>query len=327
MTASRPYIPRPRDVLQAASRLCGVAHRTPVHTSSALDRMIGARVYLKCESFQRAGAFKFRGAFNALSLMDPARRAAGVLTHSSGNHGQALALAASIWGTAATVVMPDDASPSKRAAAFGYGARVVPCKPGEREVVAERLAASEGLSLVHPYDDSAVIAGQGTAALELIEEVNDLDMILVPVGGGGLCGGTCRAAASARRGCRVIGVEPEGADDAIRSWRTGRVHELDAVPTTVADGLRTRRVGIRNLELMRAHLHEMATVSDAEILRAVHLLWTRLKLVVEPSGATALSALLAGKMRAHGKKVGVIVSGGNIDPEATCALLAEAGHG
>lgn len=285
--------------------------------------MIGADVYLKCESFQRAGAFKFRGAYNALSMLDPALRSTGVLTHSSGNHAQALALASSLLGTNATIVMPREASKMKRAAALAYGARIVPCDAIERESVAASIEVSEGLSLIHPYDNRYIIAGQGTSALELLQDIGELDLILVPVGGGGLCSGTCLAAAAIGSKCKVIGVEPEVADDAVRSWREGVVHTLEEVPSTVADGLRTRRIGDLNLAVMRAHLDDMVTVTDSQILEAMRFLWLRMKLVVEPSGAAALSALLAGKILADGKRVGVIVSGGNIDPFNIASLLLD----
>jgi threo-3-hydroxy-L-aspartate ammonia-lyase len=315
--------PEPADVAAAVRRLGVVVHRTPVHRSVTLDERVGAAVHLKCESFQRAGAFKFRGACNALIQMDPARREAGVLTHSSGNHGQALALAASILRARATVVMPEDAPAVKRAAAEGYGARIVPCRAVDREAVAEALIAEEGLTLVHPYDDPDLIAGQGTAAWELFDVTGPLDLLVVPVGGGGLISGSALAAAARSPGCRVVGVEPATAADAGRSWRDGRIHVLDTVPDTLADGLRTRSIGRHNLAVMRRHVHDMVSVSDAQIRDALRFLWLRMKLVVEPSGAVALAALLTGGVPATGRRVGVIVSGGNVDPAALPALLSD----
>ncbi len=303
----------PQDVRQAAERLAGVANRTPVMTSRTLNARAGAEVYLKCENFQRVGAFKFRGAYNAVSQLTQAERAAGVVAHSSGNHAQGLALAAKLLNVPATIVMPQDSPAIKVAATAGYGARIVTCAAVEREAVSERLMREEGLILIHPYDNERIIAGQGTAAWELFLETGPLDLLFVPVGGGGLISGCALAAAGLSPGCRVVGVEPESAADANRSWRTGEVEVLAGVPRTIADGLRTRYIGERNLAIMRRHVHNMTTVSEAEIMGTLRFLWERLKIVVEPSAAVALAPILTGRYAAAGKRAGVILSGGNAD--------------
>ena len=308
----------PRIVLDAAERLAGVAHRTPVVTSRSLNERVGADVFLKCENLQRVGAFKFRGAYNTIASLG---RVPGVVTHSSGNHAQGVALAARLAGLPATVVMPRDAPAVKRAATAGYGARIVDCTQETREAVCQRLVAEEGLYLVHPYDDARIIAGQGTATLELLEEVPDLDLVVVPVGGGGLAAGACLAAALHGARTQVVGVEPEGADDARRSLREGRIVVLEEAPATLADGLRTRYVGERNFEILKAHLAEMVTVDEAAIVEAMGLFFSRLKLVVEPSGAVALAAVLAGRLPSGARRIGVIVSGGNVDVSRLSRLL------
>ena len=312
----------PLAVAEAADRLAGVAHVTPVLTSRGLDERAGVEVFLKCESFQRCGAFKFRGAYNALSCLGPAHREKGVVTHSSGNHGQALALAAKLLGIPAVVVMPEDASAVKREAALAYGARIVSCAPAEREATAAALVAEHGYTLVHPYNDDAVIAGQGTAAKELFEQAGELDLLLVPVGGGGLISGSALAASTLSPRCRVVGVEPERAADAARSFREGRIHTLESVPDTIADGLRTRHVGERNLAIMRRHVSDMTAVSEEAIFEATLFIWQRLKIVVEPSAAAAVVPLLAGCFRSAGKRAGAIVSGGNVDPKTFLRLGA-----
>lgn len=317
-------LPTADDVCAAAERLRGAAHRTPVLTSSTLDARCGARVFLKPENLQRAGAFKFRGAYNAISQLDAAERARGVLAYSSGNHAQAMALAGRVLGVATTVVMPSNAPAVKRAATEGYGAEVVTYDPAteDREAVSARIAAERGLCVVPPYDDARIVAGQGTAALELLQDAGPLDTLLVPCGGGGLLAGSALAARAAGGGCRVIGVEPELADDATRSFRTGalqRVHN----PPTVADGLRTPSLGRVTFPLVLQHVHEMRTVSETEIVAAMRWLWERMKLVVEPSGAVALAGLMA--MDAPGARVGVILSGGNVDVAAACTLFERYG--
>jgi len=302
------------DVAAAAGRIEGVAHRTAVATSRTLDERLGARLFLKCENLQRAGAFKFRGAYNAIARLTPAERARGILTYSSGNHAQAIALAGRLLGCAATVVMPRDSPAAKRRATEGYGARVVAYDPAKekREEVAERLRRQGDPVLIPPYDHADVIAGQGTAAKELIEEVGELDLLLVCCGGGGLLSGSALSARSLSPRCRVIGVEPELADDATRSFRTG-VLQTVSNPPTIADGARTPSLGKLTFPLVRAHVDDMATVSDDDLVRAMRFVWERMKLVVEPTGVLGLAAACSGKVAVAGKRVGVIVSGGNVD--------------
>lgn len=317
MAGAVTELPTANDVADAAERLAGVAHVTPVLTSRALDERAGGPVFLKCENFQRIGAFKFRGAYNALSrLAEAPSPPAGVVTHSSGNHAQAVALAARLTHLAAVVVMPEDASTVKRDATRGYGAEIVTCAPTERESTAARLIAERGFTLVHPYDDARIIAGQGTAAWELFEELgelNALDCLYVPVGGGGLISGSALAASARAPECRVIGVEPERAADAGRSFREGRIHALAQVPDTIADGLRTRAIGERNLAIMRRHVSGMTTATEDEILLAMRFVWERVKIVIEPSSAVALVPLLCGRTPLGGRRAGVILSGGNVD--------------
>ncbi|HSM57200.1 MAG TPA: pyridoxal-phosphate dependent enzyme [Candidatus Sulfomarinibacteraceae bacterium] len=301
------------DVRQAAQRLSGVANRTPVMTSRTLNRRTGRQVFLKCENFQRAGAFKFRGAYNAISRLNPAEKQRGVITHSSGNHAQGVALAAQLLDVTAVVVMPRDAPAVKREATEGYGARIVPCAAEEREQVAESLITDHNYVLIHPYDNEHIIAGQGTAAWELFEEVGELDALFVPVGGGGLISGSALAAAALAPHCRVIGVEPEQAADAIESWRTGRVVTLEKAPSTIADGLRTRYVGDHNLAIMRRYVADMTTVSEEEIVQMLKFVWQRLKIVIEPSAAVPLAAAVRYDSNLGGKRIGVLLSGGNVD--------------
>jgi threonine dehydratase len=312
-------LPTREDVLEAAARLAGIAHRTPVVTSSTLDERIGGRVFIKCESLQRGGAFKFRGAYNAISRLDRATRRAGVLAFSSGNHAQAVAITGRMLGVATTIVMPESAPRAKLEATRGYGAEVITYDPaGEsREELAHRIAAERGLTVIPPYDHPDIVAGQGTAALELLEDAGPLDLLLVPCGGGGLLGGSALAASGS--GCRVVGVEPELADDATRSFRTG---ELQTVrnPPTIADGLRTPSLGAVTWPLVRAHVDDMATVTEAEIASAMEFCWSRLKLVIEPSGAVPLALLLRGFDHGAGR-IGILVSGGNVDPEVACSLI------
>ncbi|HEU0013588.1 MAG TPA: threo-3-hydroxy-L-aspartate ammonia-lyase [Longimicrobium sp.] len=321
--ASTPPLPTADDVRAAAERLRGVAHRTPVVTSRTLDERLGARVFFKCENLQRAGAFKFRGAYNAVSRLTDGERARGVLTYSSGNHAQAVALTGRLLGARVAVVMPDDAPAAKRAATLGYGAEVIlyDKEKATREELAARLQVERGMSLIPPYDHADVVAGQGTAALELLEEVGGLDVLLAPCGGGGLLSGTALAASALAPGCRVEGVEPELADDATRSFRTGALQTVRN-PPTVADGLRTPSLGRITFPLVRRHVAGMRTVPEAGIVEAMRFLWERMKLVVEPSGAVPLAALLADPDAFRGRRVGVVVSGGNVDLAAACALLA-----
>jgi threo-3-hydroxy-L-aspartate ammonia-lyase len=302
------------DVVAAAERLRGHAHRTPVATSRTLDEALGARVFLKCENLQRMGAFKFRGAYNAISRLTPAERTRGVLAYSSGNHAQAVALACRLLGTRATVVMPTDAPAAKRAATEGYGARVVAYDPAteKREAIAARLQAEDDAVLIPPFDHPHVIAGQGTAAAELIAEAGSLDLLLVPCGGGGLLSGSALSARALSPGCRVIGVEPEAGDDATRSFRTRTLQTVDH-PRTVADGARTPSLGRFTFPLVLENVDEMVTVSDAELIDTMRFVWERMKLVVEPTGVLGLAAARAGRVDVGGQRVGVILSGGNVD--------------
>ena len=318
MTGSVTY----EDVAEAARRIEGIAHRTPVMTSRTLDERLSARVFLKCENLQRAGAFKFRGAVNALSRLGEAERRRGVLTFSSGNHAQAIALAARLHGMQATVVMPRNAPAAKRRATEGYGARIVEYDPEtqDREQVARSLPEAEGAVVIPPYDHPDVVAGQGTAGRELLEDVGPLDVLLVPCGGGGLLSGSALAARRLDPGCRVVGVEPEAADDATRSFRT-RTLQTVRNPATIADGARTPSLGRITFPLVLENVDEMATVPDADLVRAMRFLWERTKLVVEPTGALGLAAALGGRVEVAGKRVGVILSGGNVDLEAALELF------
>ena len=312
------------DVKDAARRLKGIAHRTPVATSRTLDDRLSARLFLKCENLQRAGAFKFRGAYNAVSKLTPEERARGVLTYSSGNHAQATALACRLLGARATIVMPENAPAAKRRATEGYGARIVAYDPAreKREEVAERLRRDGDPVLIPPYDHADVIAGQGTAALELFEETGPLDLLLVCCGGGGLLSGSALAARAQAPGCRVVGVEPELADDATRSFRTG-VLQTVSNPQTIADGARTPSLGTLTFPLVRQYVDDMATVSDDDLVRAMRFVWERMKLVVEPTGVLGLAAALSGRVDVQDKNVGVILSGGNVDLAYALALFAK----
>jgi len=309
------------DVAAAAKRLAGIAKKTPVMTSRTLNERTGCEVYLKCENFQRVGAFKFRGAYNAVSQLSAAEKAAGVITHSSGNHAQGLALAAKLLGVKAVIVMPDNAPAIKKAATAAYGAEIVTCTAVTRETVTADLIAQHGYTLIHPYDNDQIIAGQGTAAWELFDEVGPLDVLFVPVGGGGLISGSALAAAAKAPDCRVVGVEPQAGADANRSWRENRIITLEDAPDTIADGLRTRFIGERNLAIMRRHVADMTAVSEADILATLEFLWTRMKLLVEPSSAVALAPLFTGQYPLAGQRVGVILSGGNADIPAVAARL------
>jgi len=302
------------DVRAAAERLRGVAHRTPLVTSRTLDARVSARVLLKCENLQRAGAFKFRGAYNAIAKLTAEERARGILSYSSGNHAQAVALASRLLGATATIVMPEDAPVAKRQATAGYGARIVSYDPSraKREEVAEGLRREGDPVLVPPYDHADVIAGQGTAVKELIEDAGPLDLLLVCCGGGGLLSGSALAARALSPGCRVVGVEPEAADDATRSFRSGVLHTVTN-PRTIADGARTPSLGRLTFPLVRAYVDEMATVSDADLVRTMRFVWERMKLIVEPTGALGLAAAFRNRVDVAGKRVGVVLSGGNVD--------------
>ncbi|MEG3627826.1 pyridoxal-phosphate dependent enzyme [Streptomyces poriticola] len=313
-------------VCEAAARIEGVAHRTPVLRSRTLDALAGAEVHLKCENFQRAGAFKFRGAYHAVSRLDPARRARGIAAYSSGNHAQAVALAARELGTTAVIVMPEDAPAAKHAATAGYGAEIVTYDryTEDRRAVAEALAAERGLTVVPPYDHPHIIAGQGTAALELLQQTGELDALLAPVGGGGLIAGSATAAKGLHPGIRVIGVEPEAGDDTKRSLEAGRRVAVP-VPHTVADGQALPTPGELTFSVNRRLLDGIVLVSDDEIREAMRFAFERLKIVLEPSGACALAALLTGRSGRLPRRVGVILSGGNIDSGRFARLCATDG--
>jgi threonine dehydratase len=302
------------DVSRAAERLKGVAHRTPVATSRTLDERLGATLFLKCENLQRVGAFKFRGAYNAIARLTPEEKRRGVLTYSSGNHAQAIALASRLLGVSATIVMPMNAPAAKRRATEGYGATVVPYDPEKerREDVAEQLRRQGDPMLIPPYDHADVIAGQGTAGKELLEDAGPLDLLLVCCGGGGLLSGCALSARALSPGCRVVGVEPEAADDATRSFKTGVLHTVDN-PPTIADGARTPSLGKLTFPLIREHVDDMVTVSDEDLIVAMRFVWERMKLVVEPTGVLALAAALRGHVDVAGRRVGVLLSGGNVD--------------
>ncbi|HZD87358.1 MAG TPA: threonine/serine dehydratase [Gaiellaceae bacterium] len=311
------------DVERAARRLYGVAHRTPVVTSRTLDGLAGARVHVKTECFQRGGAFKFRGAYNKISSLDDDALRRGVLAYSSGNHAQAVALAAGLLGSHATILMPEDAPTAKVDATRGYGAEVVTYDrwTESREEIGARLAAERGLELVKPYDDPLVMAGQGTVALELLEEVPELDLLVAPVGGGGLIAGCSTVVKTLRPASRVVGVEPEVGDDTRRSLAAGERVRID-VPHTIADGLQATEPGELTFEVNRRRLDEVVTVTDGEIVAAMTFLFDRLKLVAEPSGAVGVAALLAGKLDAGGRTAGVVVSGGNVGAARFAELVA-----
>lgn len=312
VAASGPHrVPTFDDVLEAAGRIAGLAHRTPVLTCSSIDAMVGARLFFKCESFQKVGAFKFRGATNAVQSLSEQEAKRGVATHSSGNHAAALALAARQRGIAAHIVMPENAPAVKKSAVAGYGAEIVYCEPTlqARESTLETVLERTGATFVHPYDDARIIAGQGTAALELLEEHPDLDVVMTPVGGGGLLAGTILSVL-ARSSARVVAAEPAGADDAFRSLEAGHIVP-STDPMTVADGLLTS-LGQLNFAIIQHGVDRIVTVQEASILAALRVMIERAKIVVEPSSAVPLGALLEGAVDVRGAKVGIILSGGNL---------------
>jgi threonine dehydratase len=306
------------DVLAAAEVLDGVAHRTPVVTSRTLDERVGASVFLKAENLQRGGAFKFRGAYNKIASL-PA--GVDVLAFSSGNHAQAVALASSLLGRQATILMPEDAPASKLAATRGYGAEVITYDryAQDRNELGADLAEERGLALVNPFDDELVMAGAGTAALELLDEAGDLDLLVTPVGGGGLIGGSATIA-KARGVGRVVGVEPEAGDDVRQSLQRGERVRIE-VPRTIADGLQTDQAGVFTFEVMQQLVDDVVTVTDAALVDAMRFAFERLKLVLEPSGAAGLAALLSGAVE-PGRRVGVVLSGGNVGADRFAELLA-----
>lgn len=321
---SRP-LPTFADVRAAAERLRGNAHRTPVLTSRRLDEQLGLHVFLKCENLQRVGAFKFRGAFNALSRFTPEQRRGGVVAYSSGNHAQAVALAARLLEMPATIVMPLDAPASKVAATEGYGARVVTYDryTEDREEIGRAVAAEQGATVVPPYDHPDVIAGQGTAALELFEETGPLDALLVPLGGGGLLSGSLLVAGELAPSCAVYGVEPEAGDDGRRSLRAGHIVHIDS-PRTIADGAQTQHLGALTFPIIRERVTDILTATDEELVEQLRFLASTLKVVAEPTGCLALAGLRQLAPDLAGKRVGVVVSGGNVDLDRYAALLASA---
>jgi threonine dehydratase len=310
MTETRPNV---NDVYAAGERIGKYIHRTPVLTCSALDDMVGGRLFFKCENFQKVGAFKARGACNAVFSLSDQDASRGVVTHSSGNHAAALARAAKLRGIPAYIVMPSTAPAVKRAAVEGYGGRITECEPTQqaREATCERVMSQTGATLIHPYDDDRIIAGQGTAALELLEDVEGLDMILAPVGGGGLLSGTLIAAKDLAPAVKVIACEPTQADDAYRSWKAGAIIPAGQ-PNTIADGLRTS-LAERTFTIIQRLVDDIVLAEESEIVQAMRTIWERMKIIVEPSAAVVFAALLNGRVDARGKRVGLILSGGNVD--------------
>ncbi|MDF3094134.1 MULTISPECIES: threo-3-hydroxy-L-aspartate ammonia-lyase [Burkholderia cepacia complex] len=318
-----PTLPTYDDVAAAAARLEGHAHRTPVMTSRTIDDALGAQVFFKCENLQRMGAFKFRGAFNALSRFDAEQRRHGVVAFSSGNHAQAIALSARILGIPATIVMPQDAPAAKMAATRGYGGNVVTYDryTEDREQIGRELAEKHGLTLVPPYDHPDVIAGQGTAAKELFDEVGPLDAVFTPLGGGGLLSGTALATRALSPHAKLYGVEPEAGNDAQQSFRSGTIVHIDT-PRTIADGAQTQHVGNLTFPILRRDVDDILTATDAELVDCMRFFATRMKLVVEPTGCLAFAAVRRMKDALQGKRVGVVISGGNVDLENFCALVS-----
>ncbi len=304
------------EIRAAAARIRAYAHRTPLLTSSTMDALSGATLYFKCENLQRVGAFKFRGAANAVFSLDEQAARRGVATHSSGNHAQALALAARLRGIAATIVMPQDAPRVKVDAVRGYGARIVfsGIQPLDRERTLDEVLQETGAEFVHPSDDLRVIAGQGTCALEIMEEAPDLDVIVTPVGGGGLLSGTALAVHGVSPKTRVVGAEPAAADDAFRSFTTGTL-VASGNPKTIADGLRTS-LGPNTFPIVRARVHQIATATEESIVQATRLVWERMKVVIEPSAAVPLACIMEGTLDLRGARAAVVFSGGNVDLDA-----------
>ncbi len=323
MKEPQTTLPTFADVESAARQIAGVAHRTAVITSRSVDERTGAHVFFKCENFQRAGAFKFRGAYNALSRLSPGERRTGVVTFSSGNHAQAIALAGQVLDVPRVIVMPSDAPAVKVDGTRGYGGEVVLYNRDreDREEIGRRLARDRGLTLIPPYDHPHIIAGQGTAARELMEEVGALDVLCAPCGGGGLLSGSAIAAGAMSPGCRVIGVEPAAGDDAARSFKTRQLQTVHN-PKTIADGARTPSLGSLTFPLILQHVSDVTTVTDEVLLRTMFYLWERLKVVVEPTGALAAAAVLEGGVAPPGSRVGVLLSGGNVDLSQMAAWLA-----
>ncbi|PFH29813.1 threo-3-hydroxy-L-aspartate ammonia-lyase [Burkholderia sp. JKS000303] len=320
-----PTLPTYDDVAAAATRLEGHAHRTPVMTSRTIDEALGAQVFFKCENLQRMGAFKFRGAFNALSRFDATQRRNGVVAFSSGNHAQAIALSARMLGIPATIVMPQDAPAAKMAATRGYGGNVVTYDryTEDREQIGRELAERHGLTLIPPYDHADVIAGQGTAAKELFDEVGPLDAVFTPLGGGGLLSGTALATRALSPHAKLYGVEPEAGNDGQQSFRAGSIVHIDT-PRTIADGAQTQHLGNLTFPILRRDVDDILTATDAELVDCMRFFATRMKIVVEPTGCLSFAAARRMKDELQGKRVGIVISGGNVDLETFCALVSAA---
>ncbi|WP_175921120.1 threo-3-hydroxy-L-aspartate ammonia-lyase [Burkholderia latens] len=318
-----PTLPTYDDVAAAAARLEGHAHRTPVMTSRTIDEALGAQVFFKCENLQRMGAFKFRGAFNALSRFDATQRRHGVVAFSSGNHAQAIALSARILGIPATIVMPHDAPAAKMAATRGYGGNVVTYDryTEDREQIGRALAEKHGLTLIPPYDHPDVIAGQGTAAKELIDEVGPLDAVFTPLGGGGLLSGTALSTRALSPHAKLYGVEPEAGNDGQQSFRSGSIVHIDT-PRTIADGAQTQHLGNLTFPILRRDVDDILTATDAELVDCMRFFATRMKIVVEPTGCLSFAAARRMKDELKGKRVGIVISGGNVDLENFCTLVS-----
>jgi len=310
------------DVCAAARRIDGRAHRTPVLTSRTADELLGAHLHFKCENFQRMGAFKFRGAFNALSCFDAGQRERGVVAFSSGNHAQAIALSARLLGIPATIVMPKDAPAVKVAATQSYGGHVVfyDRYTEDREAIGRRLADEQGLTLIPPYDHPHVIAGQGTAAKELLEDLGELDALFVPLGGGGLLSGTALAVRALAPKCRLYGVEPEAGNDGQQSFRAGRIVHIDT-PQTIADGAQTQHLGTHTFEIIHRDVDDVLTASDAELVEGMRFFASRMKMIVEPTGCLGFAAARAMAPQLAGQRIGILVSGGNVDLARFCTLV------
>lgn len=323
-SATGPLLVDYDDVAAARDRLDGVVHRTPVMTSRTVDKRVQAEVFFKCENFQRTGAFKIRGGYNALAQLPPEQKARGVLTYSSGNHAQAVALAGQLLDIPATIIMPENAPAVKLNATRGYGAEIITYDPEAttREELAQRVAAERGLPIIPPYDHPHVVAGQGTTADELFDEIGALDVLLVCCGGGGLLSGCAIAAKHHAPNCTVIGVEPARADDATRSFHTGELHTVHT-PDTIADGARTPYLGRVTFPLVYTYADDMVTVSESAIREAMFFLWERMKIVVEPTGALAAAAMLDGVVPGEQRRIGAVISGGNVDLKRAAALFQE----
>ena len=316
-------LPTYEDVVSAAGRLEAHAHRTPVMRSRTIDKELDAQVFFKCENLQRMGAFKFRGAFNALSKFDERQRRAGVVTFSSGNHAQAIALSASLLGMAATIIMPNDAPAAKVAATRDYGGKVVMYDrfSEDREQIGRDLAEKQGLTLIPPYDHPDVIAGQGTAARELFEDAGELDALFVCLGGGGLLSGSALATRALAPRCRLYGVEPEAGNDGQQSFRSGSIVHIDT-PKTIADGAQTQHLGAYTFAIILRDVNDILTATDMELIDCMRFFATRMKLIVEPTGCLGFAAARKMKLQLQGQRIGVIISGGNVDLKHFCALLA-----